>query len=158
MYLSTSTTNRVLCALALAVLSGCHHRSGPNSEYVGATQVDGGAEPIAVARAIDRPTPEEAERAAERLSSVTPTSRIEDLFSGRYAGLNVYRTPTGGIEMRLRGAVPLLVIDGLEADPVALLTIRPESVVRIEVLRNINETALYGSRGVNGVVRVTTRR
>ncbi|HEX6926265.1 MAG TPA: TonB-dependent receptor plug domain-containing protein [Longimicrobiaceae bacterium] len=158
MSLSRSTTNRVLCALAVAVLTGCHHRSGPTSEYVGSTRLDDGAEPVGVSRVIDRPTAVEAERAAERIRSVAPTSRIEDLFSGRYAGLNVYRTATGGIEMRLRGVEPLLVIDGLEADPVALLTIRPESLVRIEVLRNISDTALYGSRGVNGVVRVTTRR
>src|SRR5690606_41712249 len=100
----------------------------------------------------------EAERPAEGIRSAAPTSRTEDLFSGRHAALNVYRTAAGGIEMRLRGVEPLLVIDGLEADPVALLTIRPESLVRIEVLRNISDTALYGSRGVNGVVRVTTRR
>lgn len=86
------------------------------------------------------------------------TSRIEDLFTGRHAGLDVYRDGNSRIVMRLRGAEPLLLIDGLEADPDILGSLPPREVRSVEVLRSAAETAIYGSRGVDGVVRVTTHR
>lgn len=86
------------------------------------------------------------------------TTRIEDLFTGRYAGLDVYRDGNGQIVMRLRGVEPLLIIDGLEADADILGAIPPGQVRSVEVFRSGPDTAIYGSRGVNGVVRVTTDR
>jgi outer membrane receptor protein involved in Fe transport len=163
----------LLCSLIMVAATGCHHRSGalatnsstgtwadgakasakatetPSREARGGAASEGrpaGPLPAATSSGVSRP--------AENL----PTSRIEDLFAGRFAGLDVQRVSNGGISMRLRGVEPLLVIDGLEADPDMLGSIPPRSVLRIEVLRNVSETALYGSRGLNGVVLLTTRR
>lgn len=156
---SLSFRRATLCVVALSVSAACHHRGSPASEYVGSVRVEEEVEGAGVARAMDRPIPGASTMADAALANGDiRTSRIEDLFVGRYPGLDVQRTGDGGLSMRLRGMEPLVVIDGLEADPDALIGVLPQSVIRIEVLRNVSETALYGSRGVNGVVRVTTRR
>lgn len=93
---------------------------------------------------------------AEVVDRGVVSSRIEDLFTARYAGLDVHRDLNGRIVMRLRGLEPLLVVDGLEADPDILGALTPQQVRSVEVLRSAAETAVYGSRGANGVVRVTT--
>lgn len=156
---SLSFRRATFCVVALSVSAACHHRSSPASGYVGSVRVEEEVERAGVVRAMDRPIAGASTMADKALANgEIPTSRIEDLFVGRYPGLDVQRTSEGGLAMRLRGAEPLVVIDGMEADPDALIGVLPQSVIRIEVLRNISETAIYGSRGVNGVVRVTTRR
>lgn len=149
---------RALACAVLVTVAGCHHRSAPHTlkAPAGETAAAGAPERAAGAAAAAR-----AGRAAADdggVANVGPTSRIEDLFAHRYPGLEVHRTGTGDLHMLLRGRVPLLLLDGLEVDPVALLTVHPSTVRSIEVLRNLSETAVYGSRGINGVVRVTTGR
>jgi TonB-dependent SusC/RagA subfamily outer membrane receptor len=144
---STRATRLIQCGFALTVMGACHHRA-PASNDIAAYRVGVQTEGYGAAGAKA-----DDERAAPEVKS----ARIEDLFTGRFGGLQVRRTANGGITMRLRGAEPLLVIDGLEAEPIALLVVRPQDVRRIEVLKDPGATAVYGTRGLNGVVVVTTR-
>lgn len=94
-------------------------------------------------------------------------SRVEEMLRGQVAGVSVYETPRGLI-IRIRGASsvyadsdPLFVIDGLPlqlGDDGALVGINPSDIESIRVLKNASETAMYGVRGGNGVVLITTKR
>jgi TonB-dependent starch-binding outer membrane protein SusC len=102
-----------------------------------------------------------------------PVVSVEQAVSGRLAGVQVQQTsgqPGSGISVRVRGVTsvaggnePLYVIDGLPQfnDDVrganGLATINPSDIESIEVLKDASATAIYGSRGANGVVMITTR-
>jgi TonB-linked SusC/RagA family outer membrane protein len=102
-----------------------------------------------------------------------PVVSVEQAVAGRLAGVQVQQTsgqPGAGISVRVRGVSsiaggnePLYVIDGLPQfnDDVrganGLATINPSDIESIEVLKDASATAIYGSRGANGVVMVTTR-
>lgn len=93
-------------------------------------------------------------------------ARAESALQGNLAGVNV-RTVTGepgeNMQIRIRGAAsvnassdPLYVVDGV---PVSDLTsINPADISSIEVLKDAASAAIYGSRGSNGVVIVTTQK
>ncbi|MDD4970635.1 MAG: TonB-dependent receptor [Paludibacter sp.] len=94
-----------------------------------------------------------------------PIARVETALQGTMPGVEV-RTTTGqpgqDIEIRVRGAAsvnassnPLYVVDGA---PVSSLSgINPADISTVEVLKDAASTAIYGSRGSNGVVIVTTK-
>ena len=93
---------------------------------------------------------------------------IIDLMEGRLPGVSVRRLGNGDVSIRVRGASsfmgggePLFVIDGrpvMTPASSALMAISPRDVVRIDVLKDAGATAIYGSRGANGVIVITTRR
>lgn len=96
-------------------------------------------------------------------------TRVEELLSGRFAGVHVFRRANGDYSVRVRNAgalsgkgEPLYVIDGMPAQSDALNTvllgIHPADISRIDVLKDAGATAIYGSRGGNGVIVITTRR
>jgi TonB-dependent SusC/RagA subfamily outer membrane receptor len=93
---------------------------------------------------------------------------VEEMLTGRVAGLSVYRRDDGTVSLRVRGlgatpddAEPLLVVDGMvmtvssSADMLASLSAM--QIRRIDVLKDVAATAVYGSRGSHGVVLITTR-
>lgn len=90
---------------------------------------------------------------------------FEDLFQGM-AGVTVRRLGNGGISLRIRGSSsfssdgePLYVINGvtIRAPPgQALMGVNPRDVTRVDVLKDAGATAIYGSRGANGVVLIFT--
>lgn len=93
-------------------------------------------------------------------------TRVEELFAGRFPGVEVFNAP-GGIQVRIRGQTtlysesePLFVVDGtpLASGTGGLLAINPRDVARIEVLKDAVSTSTYGLRGANGVIKVTTKR
>ena len=102
-----------------------------------------------------------------------PVVSIEQAMQGRMAGVQVQQTsgqPGAGISIRIRGVSsiaggnePLYVIDGMPQfnDDVrganGLATINPSDIESIEVLKDASSTAIYGSRGANGVVMITTK-
>jgi TonB-dependent SusC/RagA subfamily outer membrane receptor len=143
----------LLCSLVLTSVAGCHHRSAaparlpaPDAEEAGYGMQATTQSTIGVQTA--RPN---------QGGAVTAT-RIEDLFAGRFAGLEVQRTGTGKVVLRMWGGEPLVVVNGLEGDSHLLLAVRPQDVTRIEVLKDPGATAIYGNRGLHGVVVITTRR
>ena len=99
----------------------------------------------------------------------------QDMMQGKIAGVNVTSndgTPGGGATIRIRGGSslnasndPLLVIDGVPMDNngvkgVAnlLSTINPQDIESFNVLKDASATAIYGSRGSNGVIIITTKK
>ena len=94
--------------------------------------------------------------------------RMEQLLMARAPGLEVRSAAQGRFTLSLRGRPalgdrrePLVVIDGMQfgengVDMLAAMT--PRDVKRVEVLKDASSTGVYGTRGANGVVVVTTRR
>ena len=114
------------------------------------------------------------------ISSVKPeaiekqvTNSIDRSLEGQIAGLSVKQSsgaPGGGSELRIRGSgsigagdEPLVVVDGVpmqntygkEQSPLTLLN--QENIASIDVLKGVSATAIYGSRGSNGVILITTK-
>jgi TonB-dependent SusC/RagA subfamily outer membrane receptor len=92
---------------------------------------------------------------------------VEDLFAGKWPGVEVARAAGGGITVRIRagstilaGTEPIYIIDGarVQSGPGGLLFLDPGDIQKIEVLKDIGSTAMYGSEGANGVVIITTKR
>ena len=99
----------------------------------------------------------------------------QDMIQGKIAGVNVVSdggTPGGGATIRIRGGSslnasndPLIVIDGLAMDnqgikgaPNALGMVNPNDIESFTVLKDASATAIYGSRGSNGVIIITTKK
>ena len=93
-------------------------------------------------------------------------TRVEEMIQGRFAGVHVVRMPNGQLSLRIRGtstflgnSEPLIVIDGMPVHGSNALTgLNPHDVARIDILKDAGATAIYGSRGANGVVIITTKR
>ncbi len=94
---------------------------------------------------------------------VTP----ENLLSGRVAGVNITTSgaPGSGSQIRIRGGSslnasndPLIVIDGLPLSGVDLNSINPNDIDSFSVLKDASATAIYGARGANGVIIITTKK
>jgi TonB-dependent starch-binding outer membrane protein SusC len=110
-----------------------------------------------------------------------PVSSMDRMLQGAVAGVQVTPTsgqPGGGVSIRIRGGSsitggnePLYVIDGFpittsssaagtitgaEVNP--LSTINPNDIESIDILKDASATAIYGSRGANGVVIITTKK
>ena len=91
---------------------------------------------------------------------------VGQLIQGKVAGLTVYNIsgdPTSNVQITLRGANtlggtgrdPLVIIDGVPGD---LNTVSTEDIESIDVLKDGSAAAIYGTRGTNGVIFVTTKR
>lgn len=90
----------------------------------------------------------------------------EQLLQGKVAGLSVVQSsgaPEAGASIRLRGGTslsasngPLVVVDGIPG--VDFNSVQPSEIVSIDVLKDASAAAIYGSRGANGVIIVTTNR
>ncbi|WP_242093853.1 SusC/RagA family TonB-linked outer membrane protein [Aestuariivivens sediminicola] len=108
------------------------------------------------------------------------TQAVEQLLQGQVAGVVVSENgePGGGVAISIRGTnsflggtQPLYIIDGLPVDPVedaqgntgagasqnSLSFLNPNDIEKIEVLKDAAATAVYGARGANGVVLITTK-
>lgn len=112
---------------------------------------------------------------------------VDQLIAGRAAGVQVSNTssePGGGVSIRIRGAnsitagnEPLYVIDGLPIDNSNLIdaggtagigstvvgrnplnALNPADIESIEILKDASATAIYGARGANGVILITTKK
>ena len=92
---------------------------------------------------------------------------IEEYLGGRVPGLQVGRDESGRLSLRIRGnasaeSEPLLIVDGIAvqqgANSDALRNINPREIARVEVLKDASQTAMYGSRGANGVVIIRLRK
>ena len=93
-------------------------------------------------------------------------TRLSELLEGQTAGVRVSEE-RGGIKVRIRGEStfqgsgdPLYVVDGQPREPQpggVLTAVAPQDVESIRVLENADETAIYGSRGKNGVVVISTK-
>ena len=101
--------------------------------------------------------------AADKLQK-TPASSLANALQGQAAGVTVNSLsgrPGAAAEVRIRGvgttngASPIYVVDGVITDDISFLS--PNDIERTEILKDASATAIYGSRGANGVVIVTTK-
>ncbi|MEM9830273.1 MAG: TonB-dependent receptor [Bacteroidota bacterium] len=124
---------------------------------------------------------------SEEEIKLQPIASFEQSLQGQVPGVQVTQTsnaPGGGISLRIRGGnsinagnEPLYVIDGIpiyndndafapsrgntpsqEPSSNALANLNPNDIASIEILKDASATAIYGSRGSNGVVLITTKR
>ena len=99
----------------------------------------------------------------------------QEMMQGKIAGVNVTTSnggPGGGASIRIRGGSslnasndPLIVIDGMAMDnqgvkgaPNGLAMVNPNDIESFTVLKDASATAIYGSRGSNGVIIITTKK
>ncbi len=120
---------------------------------------------------------------SERFADI-PVPTLDGALTGAVAGLNVTATsgqPGAASNIRIRGGnsvnasnEPLYVVDGfiyyknasdsktglgaIESSLNPLSTINPSDIQSIEVLKDVSATAIYGSRGANGVILITTKK
>ena len=95
----------------------------------------------------------------------SPVSNIGQAIQGKIAGLQVVDAgkPGDNVSIKIRGlgsinnCDPLVVIDGVPTD-LGLNSLNMADVERLDVLKDASATAIYGSRGANGVVMITTKK
>lgn len=94
-----------------------------------------------------------------------PITQASDALQGRMSGVNVVSDgiPGGSVKIRVRGTNsinksndPLYVVDGIVRES-GLEGINPEDIQSMQVLKDASSTAIYGSRGANGVIIITTK-
>lgn len=94
-----------------------------------------------------------------------PVPNVGEALQGRAAGVQIVSSgaPGSNVTIRVRGtgtinnSDPLLVIDGVPTD-IPLNNINPDDIASIEILKDASSAAIYGSRGANGVVIISTKR
>jgi TonB-linked SusC/RagA family outer membrane protein len=98
-----------------------------------------------------------------------PAFNVAEAISGKVAGVKIVTAggqPGGGtIFMRIRGTnsistnnSPLFVVDGIVGVANALTILNPADIKSVDVLKDASATAIYGARGSNGVIMITTKR
>ncbi|TXG37134.1 SusC/RagA family TonB-linked outer membrane protein [Seonamhaeicola maritimus] len=95
-----------------------------------------------------------------------PMTRVEDALQGRAAGVTVAKqsgAPGAPVKIRIRGTNsitgnndPLVVIDGIIGGD--LRTLNPNDIATLDILKDASATAIYGSRGANGVILISTKK
>jgi TonB-dependent SusC/RagA subfamily outer membrane receptor len=98
-------------------------------------------------------------------SSGVPHSRTLAEMLARLPGVQVSQLGGGRVSVRVVGSGsflasedPLFVVDGMTMEASALGTLNPDHIESITLLKSPNETALYGSRGANGVILIKTKQ
>ncbi len=97
--------------------------------------------------------------------AAAPVASALEAIQGRVAGVNISSTegsPDAAVNVRVRGGgsitqsnEPLFIVDGFPVTTIA--DIAPQDIESIDILKDASSTAIYGSRGANGVVLVTTK-
>ena len=100
----------------------------------------------------------------EKLAEV-PVSNVSEALTGKLAGVNITTTegsPDADVNIRVRGGgslsqdnSPLYIVDGFPVSSIS--DIAPSEIESIDVLKDASSTAIYGARGANGVIIVTTK-
>src|SRR6185437_16606 len=96
-----------------------------------------------------------------------PVSSYEDALAGVAAGIDVAprsARPGNTAEITIRGIgtisgdrEPLFVVDGFPTDALNAAAINPSNIASVDILKDASSTAIYGSRGANGVIIITTK-
>ncbi|MCA2991336.1 TonB-dependent receptor plug domain-containing protein [Gemmatimonas sp.] len=148
--------------LAVAALSACA-RPRPAATAAAAPAAPAGGRKDSVRVAA---TMESANSLDESQFGQQPVNRVEELFVGRFPGVQVYSV-NGQVQVRIRSAAsinantePLILVDGQQLTPGSggLIGLNPRDIRKIEVLKDAVSTAEFGVRGSNGVIKITTKR
>jgi TonB-linked SusC/RagA family outer membrane protein len=101
---------------------------------------------------------------AEDLKNETP-SRLENVLKGKVSGVQITQSsgaPGSDSKVRIRGigtvndSDPLFIVDGMAVDG-GIDNINPTDIASVEVLKDAASAAIYGTRGANGVILITTK-
>jgi len=94
-----------------------------------------------------------------------PVSNVSEAMTGKLAGVNITTTegsPDADVKIRVRGGgslsqdnAPLYIVDGFPVSSIS--DIAPSEIQSIDVLKDASSTAIYGARGANGVIIITTK-
>ena len=134
----THTTGIFACAYALVALCGCYHGS-----------------------------PAPGQRSSAESIMVGPAGQTSDAqFVRRFPGVDIVATRRGGFFVQIHSGMvgdgePLYEIDGLLTlieQSRGIDWFKPEDIAQIKVLKTPAETSVYGPRGVNGVIVITTKQ
>jgi len=97
----------------------------------------------------------------------TPAPNVLELAQGKLAGVDIVKSdgsPGAGMQIRIRGNrsinasnEPLYVVDGIPTNT-SISNFNPNDIESMEVLKDASAVAIYGSRGANGVVLITTKK
>lgn len=100
--------------------------------------------------------------------NLVPVVSIDQILQGRAAGLYVAAgsgQPGAAANVIIRGIgtingtnTPLYIMDGIPIEPAVFRSLNPGDIESIDILKDATSTALYGSRGANGVIVITTKR
>ena len=100
--------------------------------------------------------------------SLRPVANVADALQGQVAGMQVYTEsgePSAVSSMRIRGVTsinaitePLYILDGSEISANTFVSLNPNDIENITVLKDASSTAIYGSRAANGVVIITSKK
>jgi TonB-linked SusC/RagA family outer membrane protein len=100
--------------------------------------------------------------------ALVPVASIDQILQGQSPGLSVSATsgqPGASAQVRIRGTgsingrnQPLYILDGIEITAQQFGTLNPNDFERIDILRDASSSAIYGSRGTNGVIVITSKR
>jgi TonB-dependent SusC/RagA subfamily outer membrane receptor len=162
---SLSLSSHAGCVVAFLTLAGCQPHQSASSAIA-----ERAPDSVAVgygSQARRDVTGSVSSVSGEVAQRNSPTS-IADMIDGRFPGVEVRRLAGGGMSVRIRGmhtikgdAEPLYVIDGIPQHPRSngvLNDIDPQWVQSIDVLKDAGSTAVYGARGANGVILISTKR
>ena len=104
---------------------------------------------------------------SDKITQVKAVSNLAQTLQGQAAGVQVSQRsgqPGENVSIKIRGTNsinasndPLYVVDGLPLDGLSA-QLNPSDIERIEVLKDASSTAIYGSRGANGVIIITTKK
>jgi|GEM_PF-1212545 len=161
-HINYALISSLLVGILLIGCSSSRTFTETNSPEPDSDRITGGIADIAAesARKGDTITSEDAEN--------RPISFAEQLLQGRVPGVIVTELASGGFSIRIRGknsilggSEPLFVVDGMQVmhNPrQGLSWLNIHDIEKIDVLKDVGSTALYGSRGANGVILITTKR
>ena len=104
---------------------------------------------------------------AEKITQVKAVSNVAHTLQGQAAGVQVAQRsgqPGENVSIKIRGTNSIAgqqrsfyVVDGLPLDGLSA-QLNPSDIENIEVLKDASSTAIYGSRGANGVIMITTKK
>ncbi len=106
-------------------------------------------------------------RVGEKELNTKPVTNVFQALQGKAAGVDITSSERPGTlgDIRIRGNrslnasnTPLYVVDGVPLSSGGIETLNPRDIESVDILKDASSTAIYGSRGANGVVLVTTKR
>ena len=136
----------------VAVFTACHSGSGAGAPVLPA------ADTTTVGTAVSKAD-------GDKLMENSPRT-VTDMLVGRFPGVEVFKTANGGTSIKIRGArsmnasdEPLFVLDGYPQHngSSSLTDLDPHDIKNITVLKGA-EASVWGSRGANGVIVITTKK
>jgi TonB-dependent SusC/RagA subfamily outer membrane receptor len=156
-----------LCAAVALVLAGCHSSPSDTSRPKPSPTPSAGSVQVGYGSQDKRDvTAAVSSASGEKMRANSPRT-VADMLIGRFPGVEVRQQANGTPSIRIRGSrsfrsseEPLIVVDGIPQvnGGQSLMDLSPRDVESIDVLKDAAATSVFGSRGANGVILISTRK